>query len=140
MSYPMPCSTNKTCPQGSRCVNGQCVSDCRLPGSVCMLGGVCDQTTGKCVNGGGVPDTNFCDSQAGFNQAFYKALRYARKRDNNRLAGPLAVYMIIHMIFLIWGVVLAFKSHPPANRTVHITLAMVFGPAYVLAYYLNAFQ
>lgn len=133
------------CPPGTQCdQSGACVQvltpikDCRIFG--CGLGGVCNTSSGVCENGGGVPDTtNLCASQHNFDNAVYKALKYVRKKDEKLMAGPLAVYMIIHMIFLVWGVVLAFKSQPPANRTIHITLAMVFGPAYVLAYYLNAF-
>ena len=115
------------------------IIDCRTTGVTCpLLGQTCNPTTGVC-EGQGVPDTNLCDSQAGFNHAFYKALKYARKKDSNLMAGPLAIYLVIHMIFLVWGIVLAFKSQPADNRVMHITLAMVFGPAYVLAYYLNAF-
>jgi hypothetical protein len=84
-------------------------------------------------------DTNVCETQSTFNHALYKALKHARKKDNKKIAGTLAVYLVIHTIFLIWGVLLAFKSQPPQNRVVHITLAIVFAPAYVLSYYLNIF-
>ena len=104
----------------------------------CLLGSTCNVTTGKC-EGNGTPDTNICDSQEGFNRAFYNAIKHARKRDEKLMSTPLAVYLFIHTIFLIWGVILAFKSQPPNNRVVHITLAIVFGPAYCLAYYLNLF-
>lgn len=82
---------------------------------------------------------NVCKDQHSFNHALYKALKHAKKKDNKKIAGPLAVYLGIHIIFLIWGIMLAFKSQPPQNRVVHITLAIVFAPAYVLAYYLNLF-
>jgi hypothetical protein len=78
-----------------------------------------------------------CDDQQKFNDAFYKAVKNARKKDDKRMTGPLSVYITIHTIFLIWGVVLAFKSQPPENRILHITAAILVGPAYVLAYYLN---
>lgn len=80
-----------------------------------------------------------CNNQEEFNKAFYNALKHANKRDAKRIAYPLALYMVIHIIFLIWGIILAFKSQPPQNRVIHITLAIVTGPAYVLAYYLNMF-
>lgn len=83
--------------------------------------------------------TNICTDQDDFNHAFYKALKHARKKDNKMVAGAITVYGFIHMIFLIWGIMLAFSSQPPHNRVVHITLAIVFAPAYVLAYYLNMF-
>jgi hypothetical protein len=83
--------------------------------------------------------SNLCEDQDTFNNAFYKALKHSRKKDDKKIAGILAVYLVIHTIFLIWGIVLAFKSQPPQNRVVHITLAIVFAPAYVLAYYMNMF-
>lgn len=82
---------------------------------------------------------NICYDQETFNTAFYKALKHYQKKEDKIISGPLASYIIIHTIFLIWGIMLAFKSQPAHNRVVHITLAMVFAPAYVLSYYLNMF-
>uniref|UniRef100_A0A6C0JMH1 Uncharacterized protein n=1 Tax=viral metagenome TaxID=1070528 RepID=A0A6C0JMH1_9ZZZZ len=127
------------CQFGGKCnkITGRCYGqDCRqIP---CQLGAKCNKITGEC-EGQGLPDTNICDSQEAFNHAFYRALKYTRKKDDKKIAGVLAVYLVIHTIFLIWGIVLAFKSQPPQNRVVHVTLAIVFAPAYVLAYYLNMF-
>lgn len=81
---------------------------------------------------------SLCSDQDSFNHAFYKALRHSRKKDDRNVSGVVCVYMIIHVIFLIWGIMLAFKQ-PVENRIVHITLAMVFSPVYVVAYYLNMF-
>ena len=80
-----------------------------------------------------------CDNQEDFNKAFYRALKKSKKKDEKYVVGSIALYMVIHIIFLIWGVLLAFKSQPPQNRVIHITLAILAGPAYVLAYYLNMF-
>ena len=133
------CSDNNDCQLGAQCntSTGRCEGqDCRqIP---CELGATCNTSTGRC-EGKGTPDTNICDSQGAFNHAFYRALEYTRKKDDKKIAGVLAVYLFIHTIFLIWGIVLAFKSQPPQNRVVHVTLAIVFAPAYCLAYYLNLF-
>lgn len=138
------------CLYGSKCneTTGKCEGNgtppipttlnCSNDPTVCMLGTKCNKTTGKC-EGQGTPDTNICDSQEAFNHAFYKALKYTRKKDDKKISGVLAVYLFMHTIFLIWGIVLAFKSQPPQNRVVHVTLAIVFAPAYCLAYYLNLF-
>jgi hypothetical protein len=130
------------CPLGTKCdistgnCHGQVTYDCRqIP---CQFGTKCNPSTGRCESQG-TPDTNICDSQEAFNHAFYKALKYTRKKDDKKIAGVLAVYLFMHIIFLIWGIILAFKSQPPQNRVVHVTLAIVFAPAYVLAYYLNMF-
>lgn len=79
---------------------------------------------------------SLCDDQDTYNNAFYKALKYSRKKEENKVMGSLCVYMIIHMVFLIWGIFLAFKQ-PLEQRVIHITLAIVFSPVYVLAYYMN---
>jgi len=81
---------------------------------------------------------SLCDNQDNFNDAFYKALKDSRKRDNKKMASGVGIYMLIHLIFLFWGIMLALKQ-PKDQQIVHLTLAMVFSPAYVLAYYLDAF-
>ncbi len=49
----------------------------------------------------------------------------------------MTIYIVIHFILLFWGVMLALNSQPPENRVVHIVLAMLFSPLYVLSYYIN---
>jgi hypothetical protein len=128
---------NSTCnPSNGKCINMKMKEDCRVSG--CGFGGQCDSGTGECV-GKGVPDLNIVGNQHNFNYAFYQALKNARKKDRMLLSGGMAFYLFIHIIFLIWGVMLAFKSQPKQSRVLHITLAIIFGPAYVLAYYLNSF-
>ena len=150
MSYSLDCNTpGVQCPKGSACdhKSGQCLEfapphstpmslDCRTAGVHCPLGTVCNHD-GKCQEF--APLVDVCKDEFVLNKAFYNALQYVKAKDAKKLAGPLAVYMVIHMIFLIWGILLAFASQPKANRVIHITLAIVFGPAYVLAYYLNMF-
>lgn len=82
---------------------------------------------------------SLCNDQNTFNVAFSDAIKDYDKKQEQTLSGPLAIYMVIHMIFLIWGILLAFKSTPSDHRVIHITLAIVFGPAYVLSYYINKF-
>jgi succinate-acetate transporter protein len=79
-----------------------------------------------------------CNNQDTFNDAVYKALKYSKKKEDKKISRPLAVYLVIHLIFLVWAIMLAFKTSPD-NRVVHITLAIIFAPAYCLAYYMNAF-
>jgi len=123
------------CPEGKVCVKGKCETPLEPNCNVipCLVGSKCETKTGKCI-----PE-NLCDNQKNFNHAFYDAIKYVRKKDDQKISPFLTMYLIIHFIFLFWGIVLAFKSQPPENRLVHITLAIVFAPAYVLAYYLNAF-
>jgi succinate-acetate transporter protein len=78
---------------------------------------------------------SLCDNQDNFNDAFYKALKNSRKEDNKKMASGAGIYILIHLIFLFWGIMLALKQ-PKNQQVVHITLAMVFSPAYVLAHYI----
>jgi hypothetical protein len=59
-------------------------------------------------------------------------------RSERMYSGNMAVYAVVHLILLFWGVMLALNSQPPENRVFHIILAMLFSPLYVLSYYVNA--
>lgn len=85
---------------------------------------------------------DLCKSQDAFNEIHYEAIKYAREKDQEELSKPplfmyTSIYGIIHLIFLFWGIMLAIRSQPPANRVVHITLAIVFSPIYVLSYFIG---
>lgn len=82
---------------------------------------------------------SICDNQEEFNKAFYNALKHSKKIEDKRMSRSLAIYIVIHTFFLIWGIMLAFKSQPKQNRVIHITLSILSGPGYVVAYYLNLF-
>ena len=56
--------------------------------------------------------------------------------DDNRMSrGWMMVFTIVWAIFFIWAIILAMKA-PHSHRVVHLVLAIVFSPAYVLSYYL----
>ena len=78
---------------------------------------------------------NICDNQDDFNQAVDKALTYSATKSIGNGIG-VTIYLILHLVFLFWGVMLASKQ-PKKDRTIHLVLAIVFAPAYVIAHYLN---
>lgn len=80
--------------------------------------------------------TNVCVDQKTFNDAFYKALEHSRNKDSG-MSGGVVLYVFIHLFALFLGIMLAVKYQPPKTRLLHITLAIVFGPAYCIAYYIN---
>ena len=80
---------------------------------------------------------SLCNDQHTFNNAIAHAIKDYDKKITKKMSGPLTMYSIVHIIFVIWGVMLAFKTDTSEHRVINITLAIVFGPAYVLAYYLN---
>lgn len=134
-----PCLLGNVCHQQT----GQCLPlqiphktggfGCVNNPSLCQEGTKCDIQQQKCV-----PD--ICTNQQSFDKAVYKALKHANKKEERKLARkmavPLLIYMIIHLMFLVWAVMIAMKQ-PEENRVVHLTLAIVFSPVYVLANYLN---
>jgi len=84
-----------------------------------------------------------CNNQEEFEKAVYKASKYvkAQEQEENKqkMTNTMSSYLVVHTIFMIWGILLAFKSVPPEFRVLHITAAVIASPAYVLAYYLNMF-
>ena len=77
---------------------------------------------------------SLCNNQQTFNHAFHKAVEASRKKDEKNLKAPLKLYLLLHFIFMVWGLVIA-AGMPAKTRVLHMTLAIVFGPAYVLANY-----
>jgi hypothetical protein len=79
-------------------------------------------------------ESNVCQDQHKFNDAFYKALKHADKKVTPK---PIVLYVVIHIIFLVAAIMIATATQPKENRLIHYTLAIMFAPVYVLAYILN---
>jgi len=84
--------------------------------------------------------SNVCDSQDDFNVAFKKALKQNNKDAMKKAQPWIYVYTTIWMIFFVWALVLAMQISPGPNRLLHLVLAMVFSPVYVISYYLGILQ
>lgn len=80
---------------------------------------------------------NVCDNQDDFNVAFRKALKQNEKDDIKKAKGWIYVYLILWLVFLIWALMLAMQVSPGPNRVVHLFLALLFSPAYVVGSYLE---
>jgi NO-binding membrane sensor protein with MHYT domain len=83
------------------------------------------------------PSKPVCDNQADYNRAFRAALKYNRKQNVKDAGNWVLVYLIIHVIFLFWALMLAAKVQPGPYRTMHMVFALLFSPAYVLAHYIG---
>ena len=82
------------------------------------------------------PNDPVCQNQNDFNQAFRSALKYNNKQNNKNSQPWVWVYLAMYVIFFVWAIILALTyTVPGPGRTLHVTLAMVFSPFYVLAYY-----
>ena len=77
-----------------------------------------------------------CANQNDFNQALRAGIKYNNKQNMKKNRGWMWVLVGLYAVFFVWAILLAIRV-PQPQRAVHVTLAIVFGPAYVLAYYLG---
>lgn len=75
-----------------------------------------------------------CDNQDDFNHAFREAIKYTRKKEKLSTLASVIILLIIFLL-LLWALVLA--NRVMTHKILHYLLALVFSPAYILAYYLN---
>lgn len=89
---------------------------------------------------------NVCMSQSSYNQAFGKALdeykkeqeiKYGFRCGDNDMGCKFNVMItcVIMIIFYLWALLIALKIKEPEHRTLHVLLALLTGPLYVLAHY-----
>lgn len=79
-----------------------------------------------------------CNNQDAFNQAFRSALKYNNKENMKKARPWMYVYLVLWLLFFVWGVMLAIQVPSGPERVEHLVFAIVFGPVYVLAYYIGA--
>jgi len=60
-----------------------------------------------------------------------------QKLDTKTFRTIYTIISIIYLIFMVWGVILALKVSKFEQRVLHVTLALIAGPAYVFGYYLS---
>jgi hypothetical protein len=77
-----------------------------------------------------------CDNQADFNVAFRKALEANAKHQVKKLGNWIYLYVAIWAIFFVWAIILAMKMGQGPMRVLHLVLAILFSPVYVVSYYL----
>jgi len=80
-----------------------------------------------------------CNDQDSFNNAFDKALKHEKHKMNKDNKTAMIIGSILMLIFIVWALLLAMKT-PSEHRVIHLVLAMIFSPAYILAHYLNMVQ
>lgn len=84
------------------------------------------------------PAKPVCDNQGDFNVAFRKALRSNEKENMKKLGNWVYVYVLLWILFLFWAVCLALKcTKEGPERVLHVSLAILLGPVYIISYYLN---
>jgi hypothetical protein len=83
---------------------------------------------------------NVCENQSSFNTAYAKAVNnydgYMKSKMSQGKRILVTLMGLLQLLFIIWGIVLALKM-PEANRPVNVTLAILTGPLYIIAYYIS---
>lgn len=74
-------------------------------------------------------------TQSDFDVAFRRAVKRMR-RTESRMTGAMVISTIIWLILIIWAVLLAMQVRKE-DRVLHLVLALVFGPLYIIAHYLG---
>lgn len=77
-----------------------------------------------------------CETQDKFNNAFEGAVKYVEKKERPSRFLRL-VSLIVMIAFVAWALLLADKIDSGNDKIVHLVLAIVFSPFYIIAYYLN---
>ena len=86
--------------------------------------------------------TDVCQNQDMFNIAVEKAINNINNKcdSSSDCRWRMQLIGILMLIFYIYAIILAMKIQDPNNRILHIVLAILTGPLYVIAYYLREFS
>ena len=140
------------CPFGAEkqvCTTKACTIDDKKKTDTCKGYYTCDKTTTECEFDAkkALPalmaeikiisdkiKSNPCFNQQSFSNAFSKAVD--DKQKNSKMSTALIIYIVIHLMFSLVGIMFALKQ-PIENRTANITLAIIYGPAYVIAHFIT---
>lgn len=84
-------------------------------------------------------DNSVCKDQTTFNSAVYHALRYSENHAYKKVSTVMKVVVaLVVVVLIVWAVALAWRVSGANDRTIHLLLALVFSPAYIIAHYLNS--
>jgi hypothetical protein len=80
-----------------------------------------------------------CNDQQTFNKAVRNAIQHIDDDDDNKQQNQTAkvIVSVIMLVFYLWALLLAMRVSDPQHRVLHIILALLTGPLYVLAFYLG---
>jgi len=79
---------------------------------------------------------NVCNNQANYNIALRKAIDYNDNKNVKEAIPLMKIYIILWAITFTWAILIALKVSEPEHRVIHVTLAAVFSPAYLIGHYL----
>ena len=83
--------------------------------------------------------TNLCNDQKTFNKAVRNEIEHIDDSDNDNNISK-TIVSIIMLVFYIWALLLSMRITDPQHRVLHILLALLTGPLYVLSFYLGMME
>lgn len=85
------------------------------------------------------PSGNVCKSQDIFNTAVKNALKYVNDQNAHKYRTSMIISSIVYFIFLAWAIVLALSVNTSnqAEKLLHIVLACIAPPVYVVGFYIT---
>lgn len=82
---------------------------------------------------------NVCQDQETFNEALREGIdSYNEQRKVS--TGYMLFYLILALFFLVWALILAYQPKRSQERLLHLFLALLASPLYVLSYYMNCLK
>lgn len=80
--------------------------------------------------------SNICQDQTSFNNAL--SIGLDTYRDEQKMSsGTMGIYLLLVLVLFVWALVLAFRLKRGNERLLHILVAMLASPIYIISYYLN---
>ena len=76
-----------------------------------------------------------CNNQQDFETALKSAAKYVRDEERPP-SDTMKIICVVYLFVGVWALLLALKVNPGEHRVEHIVLALIFPPAYIVAYYL----
>ena len=78
-----------------------------------------------------------CEDQSKFNQAFEKAADNYLEKPVYANKTVAIVSVVIMLVFTVWALLLAMRVKEKEHRVLHLLLALIASPLYVISYYLS---
>jgi len=81
-----------------------------------------------------------CADQKTFNKAVSNAIYHLDDDDKPKNRVAQMILALIMLSFYLWALLLAMRVQDKDHRILHVTLALLTGPLYVLSYYASCIQ
>ena len=81
-----------------------------------------------------------CADQKTFNKAVNNAIEHLGEDDKPKNRVAQMIMALIMLSLYLWALLLAMRVQDKEHRVLHVTLALLTGPLYILSYYASFIQ